>query len=85
MLIPQFILGGGFLSVKEGMLPVLAWFLSPVYWAYRAVHLGANQLPETFPGCVDYIDELGLPCAALVGMTVVLLALTFWCLRSKEA
>ena len=23
---------------------------------------GANQLPETFPGCVDYIDELGLPC-----------------------
>ncbi len=78
VLIPQFILGGGFLSVKEGMLPVLAWFLSPVYWAYRAVHLGANQLPETFPGRVDYLDELGLPCAALVGMTVVLLALTFW-------
>ncbi len=85
VLIPQFILGGGFLSVKEGMLPVLAWFLSPVYWAYRAVHLGANQLPETFPGRVDYVDEIGLPCAALIGMTAVLLALTFWALRSKEA
>ena len=49
VLIPQFILGGGFLSVKEGMLPVLAWFLSPVYWAYRAVHLGANRLPDGIP------------------------------------
>jgi ABC-type multidrug transport system ATPase subunit/ABC-type multidrug transport system permease subunit len=85
VLIPQFILGGGFLSVKSGTLPVLAWFLSPVYWAYRAVHLGADQLPENFPGRVDYADGLWLPCLALAGMTVVLLAITFWALRRKEA
>ena len=85
MLIPQFILGGGFLSVRDGLLPVLAWFLSPVYWAYRAVHLGANQLPDSFSARVDYPDELGLPCMALIGMTVVLLGLTWWFLRRKEA
>ena len=85
VLIPQLILGGGFLSVREGMLPILAMILSPVYWAYRAAHLGANQLPDTFPGRVDYADDLWLPCAALAVQTVVLLALTFWSLRRKEA
>ncbi|HVS35533.1 MAG TPA: ATP-binding cassette domain-containing protein [Gemmataceae bacterium] len=85
VLIPQFILGGGFLSVRAGMLPVLAWFLSPVYWAYRAVHLGANQLPEAFPGRVDYADGVGLPCLALAAMTFVLLALTYGFLHRKTA
>jgi ABC-type multidrug transport system ATPase subunit len=85
VLIPQLVLGGGFLSVKEGVLQALAMVLSPVYWAYRAVHLGANQLPETFAGRVDYADEVWLPCAALAGMTAVLLGLTFWFLRRKEA
>ncbi len=85
VLIPQFILGGGFLSVRAGLLPVLAWFLSPVYWAYRAVHLRANVLPDMFPGRVDYLDEIGLPCLALAGMTVVLLAMTAWFLHRKEA
>ncbi len=59
-------LGGGFLSVRGGVLGVLAMVLSPVYWAYRAVHLGANQLPDAIPSRVDYGDNLWLPCAALV-------------------
>jgi ABC transport system ATP-binding/permease protein len=85
VLIPQLVLGGGFLSVREGALQYLAMTFSPVYWAYRAVHLGANQLPEAFAGRVDYADGLGLPCVALLGMTAVLLGLTFWFLRRKEA
>ena len=61
VLIPQFILGGGFLSVKEGMLPVLAWFLSPVYSGPTAPSTSPpTELPETFPGRVDYVDEIGL-------------------------
>ncbi len=85
VLIPQLILGGGFLPVRDGMLPILAMVLSPVYWAYRAVHLGANAVPATFPGYVEYLDEIRLPCLALAGMTVVLLALTSWFLHRKEA
>ena len=85
VLIPQLILGGGFLSVREGMLPILAMILSPVYWAYRAVHLGANLLPDTVPGRVDYPDSIWLPIMALTAQAVVLLAMTFWSLRRKEA
>jgi hypothetical protein len=85
VLIPQLILGGGFLTVREGLLYYLAVSLSPVYWAYRAVHLGARELPEGFPGKVEYNDSLVLPCWALVAQMVVLLALTAWFLKRKEA
>jgi hypothetical protein len=85
VLIPQMILGGGFLSVSDGALYWLAAILSPVYWAYRAVHLGASSLPAGFPGHVDYPDTVLLPCEALIAQTVVLLAFTAWCLRRREA
>jgi hypothetical protein len=83
VLIPQMILGGGILAV-QGLLYYLAAPLSPVYWAYRAVHLGGAELPEGFPGHAAYADGAALPCAALVVQTVVLLALTAWFLRRKD-
>jgi ABC-type multidrug transport system ATPase subunit len=85
VLIPQMILGGGFLAVNEGMLHWLAATLSPVYWAYRAVHLGASALPTYYPGHVTYEDGLLLPCEALIAQAAVLLLLTAWCLRRKVA
>jgi ABC-type multidrug transport system ATPase subunit len=84
VLIPQMILGGGIISVHEGALHLLAMTLSPVYWAYRAIHLGASELPKGFPGHVSYTDGLKLPCEALVLQTVVLLLLTAWFLKRKE-
>src|SRR5262249_20086954 len=61
VLIPQMILGGGVLQVTEGPLHFLAVTLSPVYWAYRAVHLGASGFPKGFPYHADYPDDVGLP------------------------
>jgi ABC-type multidrug transport system ATPase subunit len=84
VLIPQLILGGGFLDVGHGLLYWLAALLCPVYWAFRAVHLGATKLPEGFPQHVDYADSLWLPFFALVAQTVLLLGLTGWFLRRKE-
>jgi ABC-type multidrug transport system ATPase subunit len=85
VLIPQLILGGGFLKVTEGPLYWLAMALSPVYWAYRAVHRGASHLAANFPGHVDYEDRLTLPCAMLIAQTVLLLLATAYFLRRKEA
>jgi ABC-type multidrug transport system ATPase subunit len=85
VLIPQMILGGGILSVQTGLLYVLAVTLSPVYWAYRAIHLGAHELPASFPAHVGYPDGVGLPCLALVLQMGLLLLLTAWFLRRKEA
>jgi hypothetical protein len=84
VLIPQMVLGGGFLGVGGGLLGLLAMTLSPVYWAHRAVHLGAGQLPASFPGRVDYPDGAALPCAALLIQMTLLLLLTAWSLRRKE-
>jgi hypothetical protein len=85
VLIPQLILGGGFLDVSHGLLHYLSAVLSPVYWAFRAVHLNADQLPDNFPGHVPYSNNVWLPCLALGAQTVVLLCLTAWFLRRKEA
>jgi hypothetical protein len=85
VLIPQMILGGGILNVQTGVLYVLAVTLSPVYWAYRAIHLGARELPASFPAHVDYADGVGLPCRALVVQMALLLVLAAWFLRRKEA
>jgi hypothetical protein len=85
VLIPQLILGGGFLAVNAGALHWLAEGLSPVYWAYRAAHRGAAALPDYFPGHVDYAEGALVPCEALVAQAAVLLLLTAWCLRGKEA
>lgn len=85
VLIPQLILGGGILDVQRGALSILAMSLSPVYWAYRAVHRGADALPAGFPGHVEYRDGLMLPCAMLALQSIVMLAATAWALRRKEA
>jgi ABC-type multidrug transport system ATPase subunit len=85
VLIPQMILGGGIISVSTGALYCLAITLSPVYWAYRAVHLGADKLPVGFPGHTNYADGVGLPCLALLVQMGVLLALTTWFLKRKDA
>jgi ABC-type multidrug transport system ATPase subunit len=85
VLIPQMILGGGILTVQGGLLYYLAVILSPVYWAYRAVHRGAAALPQGFPGHANYPDGVWLPVEALGIQTVVLLLLTAWFLRRKEA
>ncbi|HEY7315805.1 MAG TPA: ABC transporter permease, partial [Gemmataceae bacterium] len=85
VLIPQLILGGGILDVQHGPLAYLAMALSPVYWAYRGVHLGAGTLPSGFPGHVDHADGLLLPCVVLAIQTMLMLAATGWALRRKEA
>jgi ABC-type multidrug transport system ATPase subunit len=85
VLIPQMILGGGIMTVNTGVLHWLAVTLSPVYWAYRAVHLGAHEVPRGFPGRTDYEDGLGLPCLALSVQMVLLLVLTAWFLKRKDS
>lgn len=83
VLIPQMILGGGFLAVNHGLIFWLAAVFSPVYWAYRAAHLGAGSLPSGFPGSVDYADAALLPCEAMVLQSAVLLVSAAWFLRRK--
>jgi ABC-type multidrug transport system ATPase subunit len=83
VLIPQMILGGGILTV-QGVMYYLAATLSPVYWAYRAIHRGASALPRGFPMAVDYPEGIGLPCQALMLQTAFLLCLTAWFLRRKD-
>jgi ABC-type multidrug transport system ATPase subunit len=84
VLIPQIILGGGLLPIKREPLTTLAEVLSPVYWAYRAVHRGATELPDVLSAHADYNDSVGLACAALGAQLVVLLGLTAWFLRRKD-
>jgi ABC-type multidrug transport system ATPase subunit/ribosomal protein L25 (general stress protein Ctc) len=84
VLIPQMILGGGILTVTGGLLYLLAVTLSPVYWAYRAVHLGASQLAGNFPGHAPYADGVLWPCLALAAQLAVLLAATFVAMRCKD-
>jgi hypothetical protein len=83
VLIPQMILGGGFLAVNHGLMYWLAGGLSPVYWAYRAAHVGAAGLPAGFPGSVEYEEGALLPCEALVLQSAVLLLCAAWFLRRK--
>jgi ABC-type multidrug transport system ATPase subunit len=84
VLIPQIILGGGILSVKEGPLYWIAFVASPVYWAYRAVRTGETELPKDLPYHMDYDDSLWIPVTALVVQTAVLLILAAWALRRKD-
>jgi ABC-type multidrug transport system ATPase subunit len=84
VLIPQLILGGGILAVNGGVLYLLAAILSPVYWAYRAVHLQPANLPRGFPGVASYPAGVGWPCVALAAQMILLLVLTAWFLRRKD-
>ena len=85
VLIPQIILGGGFLDVSKGLMNTLATTMSPVYWAFRAVHLYANNLPQEYPGHVPYVNDVVVPCEALIIQSVSLLVLTWWFLKRKDA
>jgi hypothetical protein len=67
------------------MLYYLAVVLSPVYWAYRAVHLGASTLPEIIPGKVNYADSGWLPAVALGIQCLIFLLLTAWFLKRKDS
>src|SRR5262249_49016298 len=84
VLIPQIILGGGIMTIGEGPLHWLALTASPVYWAYRAIHLRASALPSYIPGSVDYTESLPLACTALGLQTALLLLLTAGFLRRKD-
>jgi ABC-type multidrug transport system ATPase subunit len=84
VLIPQIILGGGFLQVSSGPLYWLAFAASPVYWAYRGIHLGYSELPSFTPGYVDAVEGIGRPCLALTVQIIVMLILTAWFLRRKD-
>ncbi len=84
VLIPQIILGGGILSVKEGVMYYLAVLFSPAYWGYRAVHRGATHLPLDVPVAMNYNDNVSLACAALTVHMVILLGLIVWFLRRKD-
>jgi hypothetical protein len=85
VLIPQILLGGSMIPVNTVGSFVLAATICPVYWAYRAIHLGARTLPEGFPAKVEYPDSVLWPCAALGVQLVVVLALTGFFLRRKDA
>jgi ABC-type multidrug transport system ATPase subunit len=80
--IPQMILGGGFVEIT-GPLYWLAAAGAPVYWAYRALHLGATLLPEGFPGHRIEPDGILLPLVALLVQGVVLMAGTTWLMYRK--
>ncbi|MFQ3592153.1 MAG: ABC transporter permease, partial [Gemmataceae bacterium] len=82
VVIPQIILGGGFLEIA-GVLYWAAALGAPVYWAYRALHLGATQLPEGFPGHRSEPDGLLLPLIALMLQGVVLALATVILMRRK--
>ncbi|HEV3116186.1 MAG TPA: ATP-binding cassette domain-containing protein [Gemmataceae bacterium] len=84
VLIPQIILGGSIIQVSGGPLFWLAAVASPVYWGYRAIHLGASRLPSYIPGYIKHPDHLTLACFFLGLQTVVLLVATAWSLRQKD-
>ncbi|MBV9125500.1 MAG: ABC transporter permease, partial [Planctomycetes bacterium] len=84
VLIPQIILGGGIMPIREGLLLVVAQICSPAYWAYRAVRRGATLLPSDLPAHMDYNDSAWLASAALGVQILVLLLLTAWFLRRKD-
>jgi len=84
VLIPQIILGGCIMQFSSGPLYWLAFMTSPVYWAYRAIHLGADKLPPYLPGYVDSIDSVPLACVALGVQIALLLLATTWFLRQKD-
>jgi ABC-type multidrug transport system ATPase subunit len=83
VLIPQIILSGGILPVDDSPVRFLAWPLSPVYWAYRAIIRGRGALPAGF-GHSDVPDGAVFPCEMLLLQTVVLLLLTVWFLKRKD-
>jgi hypothetical protein len=84
VLIPQIILAGGIMPIKEGPLYLIAVVLSPVYWAFRAIRRGATTLPEILPAHMDYNDSVSRACVALTVQTIGLLLVTAWFMKRKD-
>jgi hypothetical protein len=82
VVIPQMILGGGFIEIT-GPLYWTAALSAPVYWAYRALHLGATELPVGFPGHRVEADGILLPLLALTLQGTVLAIATVVMMRRK--
>jgi ABC-type multidrug transport system ATPase subunit len=84
VLIPQIILGGGIMPVKDGVLYWLAVVLSPVYWAFRGIRRGTSDLPDYSGYQMDYTEDPWLACGVLVVQLIALLLMTTLFLRSKD-
>jgi len=81
VLVPQIILTGGILPLDSEPLCTIAKIAAPAYWAFRAIRTGETELPEGFPWHMDYDDNIGLACGALLAQMFGLLLLTAWMLR----
>jgi ABC transport system ATP-binding/permease protein len=84
VLIPQMILGGGIIAVRDGALYWMGVILSPVYWAFRAMRKGTSELPEYSGYRLDYSEDPWQACAMLAVQLVVMLCLTTFMLRRKD-
>ena len=84
VLIPQMILGGSFIPIEGVGIKMLAGFVSPVYWSYRALHRGMSKLPEYLPVYHDPEYSLTVTTLALTAQLAVLLLATAWFLRRKD-
>jgi hypothetical protein len=84
VLIPQMILAGGIIPIRDGPLYWLASTACPAYWGFRGIRANATTLPPDFPGHMDYADNPWIAVTLLAVQTVVLLLVTGWCLRRKD-
>ncbi|VTS07816.1 ATP-binding cassette domain-containing protein [Tuwongella immobilis] len=84
LLIPQFILGGGIITIDTQPLSWLPFLGSPVYWAYRAVRTGETSFPSQFPFYQNYDDSLVWPCLGLAVQTLALMLAAAYFLRRKD-
>jgi hypothetical protein len=84
VLIPQIILGGGILAVKDGPLYWLAVAFSPAYWAFRGLRKGTTELPEYSGYRMDYAENAWVACAMLMLQLILALCLTAVLLRQKD-
>jgi ABC-type multidrug transport system ATPase subunit len=84
VLVPQLVLGGAILPIRDGAMWVAAVTLSPIYWAWRAVRTGECDLPAALPVRMTYDDSLWIPAVGMMLQTLVLLALTVLLLKRKD-
>jgi hypothetical protein len=77
--------GGSIAPLENIYLLAFAMLVSPVYWGFRAVHLNTRTLPEKLPGYADHLDDIWMPCGALLLQSVILLVLAVAYLKRKDA
>ena len=84
VLIPQIILGGAIIPIRGEPIATLATTFCPVYWAFRAIHRGASELPSYHPLYLAADYDVRFACAALGVQLLVVLAMTAGFLRLKD-